>query len=66
MTKTERHFTQLFRQQHPDRPMVECFWDAKRHIHFRETLRASLADHAKRSRAAKKAARTRRLNAAAR
>lgn len=57
MTKTERHYTLLFRQS--GRGMQECFHDARRHIHFITTLKASVAQHAKRSKAAKKAAATR-------
>jgi hypothetical protein len=63
MTKAERHYTTLFRKQRPDRGILECFWDAKRHIHFRATLSADVKAHAKRSKAAKKAWKTRRANA---
>ena len=64
MTKTERHFTLLFRAQRPDTPILTCFWDAKRHIHFRQTLSADIKATAKRSKAAKKAWKTRRANEA--
>lgn len=64
MTKAERHFTTLFRKERPDRGILECFWDAKRHIHFRETLRATVKASANRSKAAKKAWKTRRARAA--
>lgn len=60
MTQTERHFTLLFRSQRPDRGMLACFHDARRHVHFRATLSADVKAHAKRSRAAKKAWKTRR------
>lgn len=63
MTSAERHYTMLFRQQRPTTPILTCYWDAKRHIHFRAKLSASVKDHAKRSKAAKKAWKTRRANA---
>jgi hypothetical protein len=55
MTAAERHYTLQFRAAHPERPILECYWDARRHINFRERLSASVKEHAKRSKAAKKA-----------
>ena len=55
-----RHYTKLFRAQRSDCPIQECYWDARRHEHFMRTVKANLAKAAKRSRAAKKAAKTRR------
>jgi len=65
MTKAERHYVQLYRKQDPTRPINECYWDAKRHIHFKETLRQQVEEHKRRSRAAKKAWKKRRADAKA-
>lgn len=59
MTSAERHHTLRIRAA-TGQPMLQCFWDAKRHIHFRASLSASIKEHAKRSKAAKKAWKTRR------
>lgn len=63
MTREERHHTLRIRRERPDQPMLTCFWDAKRHIHFVTTLRADLKASAKRSKAAKKAWKTRKARA---
>lgn len=63
MTSEERHHTLRFRAERPDTPILTCFWDAKRHIHFCKTLSADIKAHAKRSKAAKKAWKTRKANA---
>jgi len=55
MTNAERHFTLLFRSQRPDQGMQQCFHDARRHVHFRATLKADVKAFNKRSKAAKKA-----------
>lgn len=54
MTAAERHYTLLFRRERPTRPILECYLAAKRHIHFRADLSASVKAHKSRSRAAKK------------
>lgn len=43
---------------------LAAWMSARRHIHFRATLKADIAASAKRSKAAKKAAKTRRARAA--
>ena len=63
MTKAERHYTLLFRRERPDRGMLECFYDAKRHIHFRKTLSADIAAHKRRSRASRQGWKTRKASA---
>ncbi len=55
MNAQERHYTKLFRQQRPDRGWNACYWDAKRHIYFREELAKRVNEHKRRSKAAKKA-----------
>jgi hypothetical protein len=62
MTPTERHHTLRIRAA-TGQPILTCFWDAKRHIHFVTTLRADIKASAKRSKAAKKAWKTRKANA---
>ncbi len=62
MTPAERHHTLRIRAA-TSQPILTCFWDAKRHIHFVTTLRADIKASAKRSKAAKKAWKTRRANA---
>jgi hypothetical protein len=59
MTPAERAYTQHFRRENPERPILECYWSARRHIHFMATMKRDLALTAKRSRAAKKAWKTR-------
>ena len=63
MTKAERYYTLLFRAQRPNRGMLECFHDAKRHIHFRETLSADVKAGKKRAAGARKGWKTRRAAA---
>ncbi len=55
MTKQERAWVLQLRRENPDRGFNDLLWDAKRHLHFRATLHASVAEHKRRSRAAKKA-----------
>jgi hypothetical protein len=59
MTPAVRHYTQLFRRDNPDRPILDCFLSARRHAHFMATMKRDLSLSAKRSRAAKKAWKTR-------
>lgn len=63
MTKTERNLVVAMRKRDPNRSISECYWNAKRSIHFRETLAATNRAYKKRSKAAKKAWKTRRANA---
>lgn len=63
MTKEERQRTIWNRQAHPDRSITQCFWDAKRTIHFRKTMKEDIAAHKRRSIAAKKAWKNRKANA---
>lgn len=60
MTKTERERTLLNRRRNPERGMQECFWDAKRSLHFAKMLSADVRAHKRRSTSAKKAWKTRR------
>jgi len=55
MTKAERHYTMFYRKERPDRTMTECYWDARRRVHFVATFTADMKAHAKRSKAAKAA-----------
>lgn len=63
MTPDVRHYVVLYRRENPARPINECYWAARRHVHFHATLKASVAAHAKRSKAAKKAWKTRKAGA---
>ena len=60
MTPDVRHYTQQFRRDRPSVPILTCYWDARRHVYFRATLAADIKASAKRSKAAKKAWKTRR------
>lgn len=62
MSPEVRHYTTLYRRQRPDQPILTCYWDARRTVHFRETLAADIKAHKKRSKAAKKAWKTRKAN----
>lgn len=52
------------RKAHPDRPILTCYWDARRWEHFRATLKADVAAHKKRSKAAKRGWKARRAREA--
>lgn len=52
------------RRANPAKPILTCYWDARRWKHFRATLKADVAAYKKRSRAAKKAWKTRRAREA--
>ncbi len=54
MTPQVLHYTKLFRAE-SGRPILECYENARRHVHFMKTLSESVRAHKKRSRAAKKA-----------
>jgi hypothetical protein len=60
MTQAERQRTLWNRKANPDRGMQECFWDARRSLHFAKTLAADVKSHKRRSAAAKKAWKARR------
>lgn len=63
MTPAVRHYVLQFRAANPARPMLDCYWSAMRHVHFRATLSADIKAHAKRSKAAKKAWKARKARA---
>ena len=64
MTAQERNIIQHFRKTRPDRGMTECYWDAKRHIHFVKTFTDDMKARERRSKAAKKAWKARRAASA--
>jgi hypothetical protein len=45
--------------------MLDCYWSARRHVHFMATMKADQQAFTKRSRAAKKAWKMRRARVAA-
>lgn len=57
------HYYHQIRATRPDITALDAYWSAKRTVHFRATLAADVADHKKRSKAAKKAWKTRRTKA---
>ena len=65
MTPAERHaMTHYYKQFRSDHCGALAAWlSAKRHIHFRKTLTEDIKAYQKRSKAAKKAWKTRRANA---
>jgi hypothetical protein len=48
MTPAVRHYTMLFRQREPNRPMLECYWMARRHVHFLGSTKKYLGQSRKR------------------
>ena len=54
MNKAVRHHTLRIRAANPNMPMLDCYWSARRHVHFVATLKQDLKDHKRRSKAAKK------------
>lgn len=63
MTPDVRYYTLYFRRENPARPLLDCYNAARRHVHFRATLAADVKAHAKRSKAAKNAWKTRKARA---
>jgi hypothetical protein len=54
MTPEVRHYTQLFRARESTRPILDCYWMARSHVHFLKTTKADLAKWRNRQRAAKR------------